>query len=114
MSSKAVLRSNLKNLRKQLTLTEITEWSRQIYTNLSTLAEFNAAKQIGIYFPIQNEVNIIEALLGHQDKQFYLPVLQSNLSLKFYHYTKDSPMQINHFNIQEPIPSTSNYIPIDS
>jgi len=114
MSSKAALRLTLKNYRRQLQESEISQWSTQIYHKLSALEQFKSAKQIGLYFPMLGEVNILNQLMQNQDKHFYLPVIQPDLTLKFYHYHVKTPMQTNAYQIQEPIPTYSKYLPIES
>ncbi len=50
-------------------------------------------------------------MLQDQEKRFYLPTIQSDLSLKFFYYQANMPTVLNQYQILEPDPKFSIEIP---
>ncbi|NBX84543.1 MAG: 5-formyltetrahydrofolate cyclo-ligase [Gammaproteobacteria bacterium] len=100
--SKKELREHFKKIRSHLTQNKIIAWSSQIYNHILELPSFINAQNIGLYMPMQHEVQI-QALLK-QPKNKYLPIVQSDMHLEFYLYDKRQPLIQNQWNIEEPSP----------
>lgn len=69
MSDKKKLRKNLKQIRKTLDIKEI---SVLLVEKLRETSEYRCAKNILIYYPLKEEINLLD-LLKDKNKNFYLP-----------------------------------------
>ncbi len=94
------LRMELKQIRQNLTQEQIHALSQAICKRLSKLEVFKNAKKIGLYLPFNNEVSLLPLL--DFDKQFFVPVVQKDLSLKFFPYHQGDSTCLNQFKIAEP------------
>lgn len=108
--NKDLIRAELKQIRHQLSTKQINAYSYQIFIQLLALQEFKAAKNIGAYSALDEEVNILSALIRQTGKTIYLPVIESNQALTFHLYTKKTALSKNKYQILEPDPKTSSSI----
>ena len=92
-----------------LTTKDLQKEEKEIIKRLSENEHFLNAKKIGIYYPINKELNLLKLLELFPDKSFYFPKT-INRTLNF-HLIKDlTEFQLGPFNLKEPKPST----PIDN
>lgn len=77
---------------------------------LMRLDEFTIARRIGIYLPVNGEIDTSTLIRNawQEQKLVYLPVLQANGALLFAAYTPDSAMRNNRYRIPEPVVSPVN------
>ena len=61
----------------------------------------DAYDNIGIYYPIKNEINILKLLDIYPNKKFYLPITSDEIN--FVRYEKDDILKDGLFNTKEPI-----------
>jgi 5-formyltetrahydrofolate cyclo-ligase len=111
-SDKALLRKKLLNRRNHLNQKDINLFSKIICSKLNKLEVFLKSKHIALYYAINNEVCLENLLIESSplSKQFYLPIVQQDWSLKFYPYKRNDPLCINKWGIYEPI---SQHPPIE-
>ena len=55
--------------------------------------------KIGIYYPINNEINIFDLINHYKDKTFYLPITRKEIH--FCKYTSLDDLQIGKFNVKD-------------
>ena len=70
MESKKELRKKAKEIRKNL---DIKSVSKIIVEKISNLEDFKIAKNIMIFYPLENEINLLDLVEKYPDKNFYLP-----------------------------------------
>ena len=73
---KQTLRFTVLNKRKNIPVEEqnmVSEWAMD---KLQKRAEFQAAQHIGIYYPIQKEINLLALIELYPNKHFYLPNIE--------------------------------------
>lgn len=93
---KSELRKKAKSLRSSL---DIENLSEQISHRILQMPEFIRAKNILLYHPLDNELNLLG--LCSCDKNFYLPRVEDK-NLKVCPYGCDILLEKSKFNIQEP------------
>lgn len=98
MDNKTDLRIKAKSIRKNLNIGNI---SNDIVTNIRKFNEYIFAKNVMIYHPLKNEINLLE-LLEDDDKNFYLPRV-SGRELECCPYKKGDDLLLSPLNISEPI-----------
>ncbi len=61
-------------------------------------------KNIGGYFPVNNEIDDLEILQKLEKKNFRicLPVIKNNFDMDFYNFSLKDPLIINKYGIPEP------------
>ena len=61
-------------------------------------------KNIGGYFPVNNEVDDLNLLREFEKKKYKisLPIIENKLSMNFYEWSFEEPLKINKFGIPEP------------
>ena len=61
-------------------------------------------KNIGGYFPVNNEIDDLEILRKLEKKKYKicLPVVKKNFDMDFYNFSFDDPLIINKYGIPEP------------
>lgn len=105
MKSKNQLRKIYKSKRKELTKKEIEEFSNKIF-NKFLITDFIHLSTFHIYLSIetQNEVktNEIISYLLSNNKKIIVPKVEDD-ELKHYILTKKTNLQLNQWNILEPI-----------
>lgn len=107
-SEKSILRKKLLNIRTHFNPLDINLLSKQICAKLDTLDVFIKSKHIALYSSMDKEVHL-DGLMNESSissKQFYLPVVQQDWSLKFYPYKLNDTLTINHCGVYEPIPQS--------
>ena len=57
-------------------------------------------KKIGIYYPIKNEISLLNLIDNYPDKEFYLPKTRSYI--EFIRYHRNDPLVTSRFGIPEP------------
>lgn len=97
MKNKTDLRVKAKSIRKELNISEI---SKSITANIRKLDIYNLSKHIMLYYPLSNEINLLE-LLEDDDKCFYLPRVCGN-NLECCPYKPGDDLIISPLNIREP------------
>lgn len=74
---KQTLRSTVLNQRKNIPVEEqnmISEWA---LNKLQKREDFLASNHIGIYYPIQQEINLLALIELYPNKKFYLPNIEN-------------------------------------
>ena len=69
MKNKKELRKKAKDIRKTLNIERI---SKDIIVKIENFELFQQAKNVMIFYPLENEINLLD-LLKHSEKNFYLP-----------------------------------------
>jgi len=61
-------------------------------------------KNIGGYFPINNEIDDLEILKKFERKNFTicLPAIKKNFDMNFYNFSFNDPLTVNMYGIPEP------------
>ena len=61
-------------------------------------------KNIGGYFPVNNEIDDLEILKKFEEKKYKicLPVVKNNFDMDFYNFSFNQPLIINRYGIPEP------------
>ena len=95
------LRQELKQKRQQINERAHLALSQYIIEKIQTLVIFKKAYHIGLYYPIQQEVNILK-LIQNQNKQFYLPRINSQNMLQFHQIIKLDDLITGQYGIPEP------------
>ncbi len=96
MQKKTDLRAKAKSIRKELDIKNI---SHVICEKIKNSEEFHSAKHIMIFYPLKDEINLLELL--NEDKKFYLPKM-NGLTLNVCPYKKGDKLEIKAFGIKEP------------
>lgn len=117
--------SNLKNLRQQLrqarrnlSLSQQTLASQQLLKQLSSQTYFLTAQHIAIYLPADGEINTqpLIQLAWQLNKQVCLPRLNPLKKgyLDFLRYEPNTQLATNHFGLAEPAFNPSQLIALES
>lgn len=96
--NKALLRKWAKEERSKLDMETL---SRQLVQKLKETNEYQQSKNIMIFYPLENEVNLLE-LLDDTSKRFYLPKIEEK-NLLCCPYQKNDELCISCFKTQEPL-----------
>lgn len=91
-----------KDLRKVMTDADILNRQKEIITFLMNYEPFLNAKKIGLYHPIDNEVNLLILIHLFPDKTFYLPKTEPNKTLTFRYVSDFSSLVKGKFGLLEP------------
>jgi 5-formyltetrahydrofolate cyclo-ligase len=61
-------------------------------------------KNIGGYFPVNNEIDDLEILKKFEEKKYKicLPVVKKNFDMDFYNFSFKEPLIVNKYGIPEP------------
>ena len=92
------LRLKALSIRKSLNQDDASSKIINEIKNSKLLDKFN---NIGIYYPINNEINLIGLLDIYPDKSFYLPITKDEIN--FVKYDKNTKLHKAKFNTFEPI-----------
>lgn len=88
-------------MRYQLSDAQVHAFSKAI--TVSCAKECFANARIGIYLPIQNEVDLTMLYdTLHASCTFYVPHILNKTKMEFVRYDHNDPMQTNFYGIQEP------------
>lgn len=101
IEAKALIRKRLQALRNQLTQAAIRERSSRIVDKVKAHPWYLEAKIVGLYYPIESEVNLLE-LLQDETKTFCFPKITdfSNTEMEFVRYT--GRYLEGRFSLKEP------------
>ncbi len=92
------LRKYFKNLRKELLTLKI---SQSLVNKLINLKEYQTSKNIMLFYPLDNEINLLE-ILSDTTKNFYLPKIEGD-EIVCCPYKIGDELKISKFNTKEPI-----------
>ncbi|MGN1124899.1 MAG: 5-formyltetrahydrofolate cyclo-ligase [Candidatus Gastranaerophilaceae bacterium] len=98
MYKKTELRTKAKSIRNKL---DIKNLSSKLCEKLKNTKEFLNAQNIMIFYPLKNEINLLE-LLEIPNKKFYLPKMKG-LTLNACPYKLGDKLITQNFGIKEPI-----------
>lgn len=91
------LRIESKSIRKNL---DCEICSKKIVQNILSWSKYETAKNIMIYHPLNNEINLL-SLCNDPQKSFFLPKILNN-EIHPAPYEKNNGLMCGKFNIQEP------------
>ena len=105
MQTKAELRRLMRRRRRALSPAERAHASRTLCMRLKRLPSFTASRYIGIYLPIDGEIDVTLVIRSTKAKQFYLPILppRGQRRLWFGLYEPDTRLIPDRFGIPEPV-----------
>ncbi len=98
MKNKKELRKKAKDIRKTLNIERI---SKDIIVKIENFEPFQQAKNVMIFYPLENEINLL-ALLKHSEKNFYLP-RTINDDIEACPYKIEDKLSIGNFNVSVPM-----------
>lgn len=75
--------------------------SKRILSKILSSSDFVLAKNVALYFPIKNEIDITP-LLKIKEKNFYLPRCNNN-DLEFAKFISYDSLKLSKWNILEPL-----------
>ena len=101
MQDKSDLRAFAKNIRNSLTKEELSCISSKIVSNLLSLDIYKNSKNIMLFYPIKNEISLLD-LLNYSDKNFYFPVVR-DLEIYPVLFNKNLGFRTGKFGISEPV-----------
>ena len=104
---KETLRVNAKNLRRTL---DITILSMQILQNILALEEYKRAKNVLLFYPLENELNLLA--LCNEKKNFFLPKVAGD-KLLVCPYDCNTQLEKSELKIYEPCSTPQNSSIID-
>lgn len=108
MNNKSEFRIKAKNIRKTLDIENI---SKNIIDKIATLEIYKSAKNIMIYCPLEQEIDLLE-LAKDKDKTFYLPRMNGE-NLECCTYFCGDNLSCAKFNVKEPLTEAVNPIILD-
>ncbi len=102
---KTELRRRMRNARRQLTVYQQRRHGRAAAMQLGYSPLFQRARHIGIYWPMDGELDIRWLVERHTDKYFYLPVLPKapRPQLRFCRWQGGPLTFRNRYRIPEPV-----------
>jgi 5-formyltetrahydrofolate cyclo-ligase len=108
--NKTEIRKKIQKKRMEISEFNINESGKKIIKKIEKLKEFISAKEICIYFPIKNEINLIKLQKTYPKKNFYLPKTKKT-TMEFGIFKDEKELKKGKFNIPEPHTTTKNLIP---
>ncbi len=112
MNKKQLLREEFIKLRLKLDEKIKKQKDKKIIKNLLSLDEFKKAKNIMIYYPFKNEVDVLELIKICKDKTFFFPVV--NFKKKVLEIRKYNGKFVeNKFGIYEPTGKSLKNVKLD-
>ena len=106
--NKQSLREWARDKRKNLDMVRL---SSILSNKLTQTLAYKQSKNIMIFYPLENEVNLL-SLLEDKTKQFYLPRIKEN-ELECCSYKMEDELSESAFHTQEPICKACNKTDID-
>lgn len=100
---KQVFRTSLLRRRLSLTKEEISFFSSNIISFIKSLPLYQCAQTIGLYYPIKNEVNLLD-LTHDSSKNFFFPVIKNN-KMEFLNFNKDGFKNKDDMGVPIPVGS---------
>jgi len=100
---KKLIRKEYRDKRNELTNVQVKEWSETICTHLMATELFQQAEVIYFYYPLGNEVNLLEAAQTALDvgKCIGFPRIEGDL-MQFYKIESLEEFQEGCFHVMEP------------
>ncbi len=79
--------------------------NNKIINFINKYKNFQLSKNIAIYYPLKNEVNLLKLIKKNKKKNFFLPKIISykKKKIRFIKYKKGKQLIKNKYNILEPI-----------
>ncbi len=112
MNKKQLLRKKFLELRLKLDKRIKKQKDKKIIKNLLSLDEFKKAKDVMIYYPFKNEVDVLKLIKICKDKNFFFPVV--NFKKKILEVRKYNEKFVkNKFGILEPKAKSLKRIKLD-
>ena len=106
VSEKQMMRMELSVKRAQISSLNGEEFSKKICDNLEKLATYRYADGYLMYYPLKNEVDIVEAIdkILKKGKKLYLPRCEKGSSgvMDFYEVKSIGDLEIGSFGVMEP------------
>ncbi|MFI2812905.1 MULTISPECIES: 5-formyltetrahydrofolate cyclo-ligase [Microbulbifer] len=108
--SKAELRRAMRTARRALSAHHQRLAARAALTRLGRTPEFRVARHIGIYWPMDGELDLLGLPRRFPDKRFYLPRLpaEPHPHLRFCHWRGRALTYRNRYGIPEPVRGDSH------
>lgn len=105
IADKAQLRRSMRTARRKLNVHQQRLTGRAVIAHLSRSPYLQCARHIGIYWPMDGEVDIRGLAARFADKHFYLPVLPAapRPHLRFRRWHGGDLTYSNRFGIPEPL-----------
>ncbi len=99
---KKSLRKKILNIRKKIDLNDNKIDFMKIFSLIKKQKEIK--KNVGGYFPVNNEIDDLEILKKFEKKNFTvsLPVVKKNFDMDFYNFSFNDPLIVNRYGIPEP------------
>lgn len=108
MNDREILRKQVLDKRRQLTVQEQQQAAKQIIRRIVTLPLFLKAGKIAFYVPVRGELNLLPLLkiAAQRGKKCYLPALHCLFEkrLHFRRYRAGDRLIPNRYAILEPVP----------
>lgn len=103
------LRARLRESRERLGAAERIGAAQGVLGSLEQLPEFLVDINIAGYWAVRGEVplNLVYARTRARDQRYQLPILQSDMSLKFAAWQAGDDLQPNRYGIPEPNAATA-------
>lgn len=98
MQEKKDLRKKARDIRKSLDVKGISE---KITENILRLEEYQNARNIMLFYPLEHEVNLL-GLLANSSKNFFLPRVQGD-KMDVCPYRIGDKLILSKFKTQEPV-----------
>lgn len=101
---KKSLRKIMLQKRKSLSATACEQASILVVQQLIKSEFFLSAKHIACYAACKNEMNVtaLFEIIWQSDRICYLPRINTDQTLSFVRYDRDTPLKLNPFGILEP------------
>ena len=99
---KKSLRKKILNIRKKIDLNDNKIDFMKIFSLIKKQKEIK--KNVGGYFPVNNEIDDLEILKKFEKKNFTVssPVVKKNFDMDFYNFSFNDPLIVNRYGIPEP------------
>ena len=110
---KQKLRKKFLELRLKLDEKTKKQKDKKILKNLISLDEFKKAKNVMIYYPFKNEVNVLELIKIFKDKNFFFPVVNFKKKVLEIRRYNEGKFVKNKLGIFEPKGKSSKKIKLD-
>lgn len=112
MQSPAEIRERIRQARRQLSTESCHRAGRLISQRLAALPAFKEPRDVACFLSIDGEVDTRPILhtCWSMDKRVWLPVIESNSTLRFAHHDTHTRLVANRFGIWEPDPEQANWI----
>ncbi|RLQ23475.1 5-formyltetrahydrofolate cyclo-ligase [Seongchinamella sediminis] len=102
--SKAVIRRDMRSRRRALPASKRQQAAEAVTRQLASLALWQRARRIAVYHANDGEIDPTPLVrdLRRAGKTPYLPIIQTDSSLRFAAWEADQPLIDNRFGIPEP------------